>query len=537
MEQAASVSETTPTRYRFGPLERRGLVAGWRGGQIGAIAIALVIGVGVLRASASAVGVVLALAVLAVGVGVATWPISGRTAEEWAPDALRHVAARVRRSRDRASPFVGVHLVEVNPSAQGSGRRGPGLGSVGVLHDRSRRTFTAVFRASDPGFVLLGEEDKARRVSAWSGVLASLARDGSAVHRVQWVERVVPSPRPPLAPGPDFATHGVRHDGARHDGARHDGARHDGARHDGARHDGAQYAAARASYDALVGAEARAPMHHEVLLALSVHAGRAARAVKAVGGGDAGACTVLLREVAALRRRLTDASIDVGAVLAPDELGAVLRGAYEGSAVPSRRSGPRAGPRSGRDAVASVPDGAEHRRSSQRTWPWPMGVTAEWSRLRADGTWHATYWVAEWPRTDTGPDFLGPLLLPSEVHRTMSVVMEPLGSIAAARKVERGRTADIADAELRRRGGFLATARRRREEEILVRREVELADGHAQYRFSGYVTVSAPDPDELEEACGRIEQAAGQAGLELRRCYGDQANAFLCTLPLGRGLS
>ena len=70
-----------------------------------------------------------------------------------------------------------------------------------------------------------------------------------------------------------------------------------------------------------------------------------------------------------------------------------------------------------------------------------------------------------------------------------------------------------------------------------MRREVELADGHAQYRFSGYVTVSAPDPDELEEACGRVEQEAGQAGLELRRCYGDQARAFACTLPLGRGLS
>jgi len=509
------VSEATPTRYRFGPLERRGLVAGWRGGQIGAVAIALVIGVGVLRATASAVGVVLALAALAVGVGIATWPISGRTAEEWVPDALRHAAARVHRSRDRAGPFVGVHLVEVNPSAEGSGRGGPGLGSVGILHDRSRRTFTTVFRASDPGFVLLGEEDKARRVSAWSGVLASLARDGSAVHRVQWVERVVPSYRPPLAPGPDSEAHGARHDGASSDAARH--------------------ASARVSYDALLGAEASAPLRHEVLLAVSVHAGRAARAVKAVGGGDAGACTVLLREAAALRRRLTDASIDVGAVLAPDELGAVLRGAYDGSAVPDRRSGPRAGPRSGLDALA--PDGAEHRRPSERTWPWPMGVTAEWSRLRADGTWHATYWVAEWPRTDTGPDFLGPLLLPSEVRRTMSVVMEPLGPIAAARKVEQGRTADIADAELRRRGGFLATARRRREEEILVRREVELADGHAQYRFSGYVTVSAPDPDELEEACGRVEQAAGQAGLELRRCYGDQGNAFLCTLPLGRGLS
>ena len=119
----------------------------------------------------------------------------------------------------------------------------------------------------------------------------------------------------------------------------------------------------------------------------------------------------------------------------------------------------------------------------------------------------------------------------------MSVVMEPLGPIEASRKAEQARTADIADSELRRRGGFLATARRRKEEEILARREIELADGHAQYRFSGYVTVSASDPDALEEACGRVEQAAGQAGLELRRCYGDQANTFLCTLPLGRGLA
>ncbi len=50
------------------------------------------------------------------------------------------------------------------------------------------------------------------------------------------------------------------------------------------------------------------------------------------------------------------------------------------------------------------------------------------------------------------------------------------------------------------------------EEEILVRREIELADGHAQYRFSGYVTVSAPDPGALEEACGR-RRAGGGTGL------------------------
>ena len=166
-----------------------------------------------------------------------------------------------------------------------------------------------------------------------------------------------------------------------------------------------------------------------------------------------------------------------------------------------------------------------------------MGIASEWARLRVDDTWHATFWIAEWPRTEVSPDFMGPLLLPSDVRRTVSVVMEPMGPLKAVRLVEQARTADIADAELRRKGGFLATARRRREEEVLAERELELADGHAPYRFSGYVTVSAAVPDELEESCGRVEQAAGQAGLTLRRCFGDQARAFTCTLPLGRGLS
>jgi len=501
------VHDGSPPRYRFGPLERRGLVAGWRGGQIGAVAVALVVGVGVLRASASPVGVVVAVAILAIGVGVATWPIGGRTPEEWAPDALRHAVALRRRSRSGPGPFAGVRLIAVDPNGRGQdGSIVWGATGIGVLHDRSRRTYTAVLGASASGFVLLSEADKVRRVGAWSGVLASLARDGSAPHRLQWVERVVPA---------GVVRRPVRADTE----AGFDG---ETDRDTDARRSETGLDAARASYAALVDASAEA-LRHEVLLAVTIHAGRSARAVKSAGGGETGACVVLLREAAALRRRLADASIDVEAVLSPPMLTAALRGAYGAGATPQP-----GGQIPLRRTVESP--------STEEPWPWPMGVASEWSRLRADGTWHTTYWVSEWPRTDVGPDFLGPLLLPSEIRRAVSLVMEPLGPIEASRKVEQARTADIADAELRRRGGFLATARRRREEEILVHREVELADGHAQYRFSGYVTVSAADPEALEEACGRVEQAAGQAGLELRRCYGDQANTFMCTLPLGRGL-
>ena len=63
------------------------------------------------------------------------------------------------------------------------------------------------------------------------------------------------------------------------------------------------------------------------------------------------------------------------------------------------------------------------------------------------------------------------------------------------------------------------------------RREAELSDGHAAYRYCGYVTVTARGPEELETACGEVLQAAHQCRLELRRLYGAQDVAFTWTLP------
>lgn len=165
-----------------------------------------------------------------------------------------------------------------------------------------------------------------------------------------------------------------------------------------------------------------------------------------------------------------------------------------------------------------------------------MGGEDGWSSYRSDGMRHATFWIAEWPRIDVGPDFLSPLLLATTARRVVAVTMAPVAPAQAVREVEAARTADLADEQLRRKAGFLNTARRQREAEGVIRRESELADGHAEYRYSGYVTVSAVDPAGLDLACAEIEQSARQAGLELRRLYGQQAEAFTWTLPLARGL-
>jgi hypothetical protein len=115
--------------------------------------------------------------------------------------------------------------------------------------------------------------------------------------------------------------------------------------------------------------------------------------------------------------------------------------------------------------------------------------------------------------------------------------MAPVPPGRAEREALSARTADAADEELRLRAGFLPSARRRLEAEGVAEREAELAEGHAEYRFSGYVTVSAEEAGLLRDACAEAEHAARAAHLELRRLYGRQAEAFTWTLPLCRGLS
>jgi hypothetical protein len=258
--------------------------------------------------------------------------------------------------------------------------------------------------------------------------------------------------------------------------------------------------ACRASYESLLSEMDSDASTHDVALSIQVRMGKSIEA----------GCQTLQREISQIARQLADADVDVRAVLTANEIAALLSRTYESNE-----------PASG--TVAPLAD------------PWPMAMSEEWDRVRVDGLLHATYWVAEWPRVEVHSDFLAPLLL-SPARSTFSVVMEPLGPEKALRKVEASRTADMADAELRRRSGFVSTARHARESEVLARRESELADGHASFRYAGFVTVSAPSEAELAVACDAVLHAAGQSRLLLRRLYGDQASGYTCTLPLARGL-
>jgi hypothetical protein len=472
-------------QYAFPPLEQRGVVAGLRTGQLLLLAAALVAGIVLLRLVPDGRGIAMAALVTLAATSVAFVPVRGRPLEEWAPTVARWSASLVRGAH-RSLPAAGGPRLCAAPRSARALRfmtiARPGAPPVAVVRDRTAGTATAVLAVRGRSFALLDTTDKQRRMSGWATVLAALAREGGPVRRVQWIERTVPGDAGVLTRHAESAAR-VPEDHP-----------------------------ARASYLALVAEAGPLGQDHEPFVALTV------RPPRRGPRGDA----VLLRELRLLQGQLRSADIDVDRVLGPRELGALIRTAFD----PWSRADMTARTPFSVDAAGPLPARA-----------WPSASVEAWASWRTDAAWHATFWVAEWPRTEVGPDFLAPLLLHQTAQRTVSLVMAPLPPSAGVREAEAARTAQVADEQLRARAGFLTTARRRREAEGVLRREADLSEGHAAYRYSGYVTVTARSADELEAACGELLQSAHQCRLELRRVYGAQAAAFLWSLPFGRGLS
>ena len=54
--------------------------------------------------------------------------------------------------------------------------------------------------------------------------------------------------------------------------------------------------------------------------------------------------------------------------------------------------------------------------------------------------------------------------------------------------------------------------------------------------YAGFMTVTAADCESLLAACASYEQAAAQAGLDLRPLDGQHDLGLVTALPVGRGL-
>src|ERR671934_2869881 len=200
------VSTNEYQRYRFGPLERRGLIGSLRPTQVILIAASLTLGVMLMRTLSSGIGVLSALALALLAIALCFWPISGRSAGAWLPIVCRHSMRRVqgRNIQNSPAPRAGTRVAmdgrpELVNAFPEIGRdlellAAPLHGeTVGVLKDRRAHSYTATLAVRVTSFGLLDRAEQETRQAGWGGVLAGLAREGTPVTRIQWVERTVPA--------------------------------------------------------------------------------------------------------------------------------------------------------------------------------------------------------------------------------------------------------------------------------------------------------------------------------------------------------
>ncbi|MHB8659035.1 MAG: SCO6880 family protein [Solirubrobacteraceae bacterium] len=504
--------------YRFGPLERRGLLGPLRGGQAITVTAGAVVAIAVLDGSPSVMGALIALVAFLASVGTATLPVGRRTTEEWVP-LLAHFAARRLRGAHRfrssvpangwRAPAAGRRLRAVG-NGPGGGRaahatapppapdppaqlRDVRVGTaryrdrpIGVVSERSGRRLTAVLACRVVSFMLLDPDAQERRLARWGHVLSGAA--GTPIRRIQWLERTAP------AQGDELARwlHAERDPSIPPRGT-----------------------AMVESYLELIGTTARVTQEHEILVAVQVDSQRVRDR-----GPDALQRT-LIEETERVAEGLVASEVTVLGALSEGQLARALRTAFDPFA---------------RAELATLEAADSQRDGLSEVNAWPLGTEEAWDHFRSDGAVHATYWIGGWPRIDVSATFLDSLLGRSNAVRTVAVTFEPVAPERSTREVEAAVTRDRADRELRRRFGQSETARQRQSAEATLRREAELAAGHCEVRLSGFVTVSGRDPEDLRRSCSQVLEHAARARLELHRMYGQQADAFAFTLPLCRGL-
>ena len=354
-----------------------------------------------------------------------------------------------------------------------------------------------MLRCQGESFALLAAEEREQRLAEYGGVLAALARDGSPVRRIAWTERTLPANRDELA---QYVMDHKREDLSLDEPNDE-----------------------LVSYFQLLRRAPDVAEDHVLLFSVQIDTLRAAarQSIKRQGGGDLGGMAVLADELGQVVDLLDAAGISVTGALTRRGVAAAVRNAYDPWGSQQRE-------RTSVDGVTPMSAG-------------PMARDEHWSHIEADGALHTTLWIAEWPRIDVRATFLQPLLTSSRATRTVTMVMELVGPSKAIQRAERAVTENSTNESMRMRIGQRTTKRVEQKEQATSRREEELASGHAEVRFAGYITVSTPsghsDVDELESTVARVELEAKHSLLRLERMWGQQAEGFTYgALPLCRGL-
>ncbi|MFG2381166.1 SCO6880 family protein [Streptomyces avermitilis] len=480
-------AEATTATVKFPHRSRRGILLGLTGPQLIVVSLTglLLLAVILARGVVGALELIPAWAAIALLVFVR---YRGRALADWAPIVTRYALRRMR------GQLIWLAQPSRRPVREGLLHL-PGTAAslhvvtapdrrYGAVHNPHTGTLTAVVKVSSRAYALLDPGTQNANVNGWGRALAALARTGQ-VARIQVIERTVPDSG-------------------------------DALRRYWEEHGQPDAPVAGAIYSELIQSAGPAAAPHETYVAVSLDAKAARRLINQAGGGLTGSFSILAQLTSTFDQAARTAGLNPTGWLTAHEIAAVVRTAYDPKALAALDRWSSSGRPEADPAAAG-----------------PVVVVEKSDHIATDSAVHSTYWVENWPRTETSAGFLHQLLFTAGVRRTLSLSYEPKGLDAALRDVQRKKASVIADASERARRGQVDSEADSIEYQDIKSRERQLIAGHADVALTGLLTVSADTEEELRSACAVVETAAVGAQLDLRPLTWQQAEAFTAAaMPL-----
>jgi len=259
---------------KFSRLARRGVLLGLSGAQLVVVSIAAVTLIAALYLGG---GIMLAYVapVLLICAALAFASVGGRKLIQWLPIvgrwAWRSTGGQLLFRRRIVKPRPAGTLALPGDSARLRQWLDPESGAA-MVHDPHQATLTAIVGVTHPAFILLDPIEQQRRVTSWGRVLATACRSGR-IASLQVMERTLPDSGKGLAEW--WAQHGQQNGSW-----------------------------PSTTYGELIDRAGPAGERHSSTVSVSIDMKAAARAIRAAGGGNRGAASVLRQEMSTITAAL-----------------------------------------------------------------------------------------------------------------------------------------------------------------------------------------------------------------------------------------
>ena len=375
------------------------------------------------------------------------------------------------------------------------------INGMAAAYNPADRSVSITAELEVDGFLMMDSRERYELSRKWSTVLASFTqREG--FKRITMQERTVPTGIEGAREFFDQAT-GIHH---------------------------SDYTSQVVSnYRAVMDGSEHFAVAHRNYLTLTLDLGKLSGQVKSFGGGRDGVLALAQVEATNVTAALRDADLQVRRWLGVRQWAAMSRTAFDpGYLLLSER---RMGNASGVDLAAIGPMALEEPRGRNDI-------------VRSDSGVHTTLWIHEWPRSAAPVGFIEPLVFARNpvtgevVTHILTVVLTPVSITAAMKRIREEKRVWRGNQRMKARRNEHDNAEDRADWVALEAQEESIVQGHGEFRYGAYLTVSARTDEELEASVAGMRNALSRAGMESQILYCQQAEALMVNaLPLGLGMN